>query len=127
MGTGNQTPSDAPKQSSKTEATGRAALLDAVEAVLSAQGPRLDPVVAAAIRAAVRVDVPPAQERRHLGAYWRGVGLRHGLRAAERASGISRYHILLAICDMQPNPMVWAALGANQFRGDALDSEEPKP
>jgi len=116
VGTSNQA---APTES-ETPAAQAAALLEAVRATLLEH--KVEPAVAAALVGAMQVTMPAPEARRHLGDYWRGIAQRHGLRAAEKAAHVSRYHLLLAIGNMQPNPMIWSLLGMYVPLGDELDA-----
>jgi hypothetical protein len=75
--------------------------------------------IAVKILAAVRRD--DVEGHAHLGRFWRAVALRHGLRKASEASGISRYHLLLVIADMESNMWVWRTISLNMYRAELLD------
>jgi len=108
--------------SAEPETTTLEGVLAAVDEVIAAN-PKLDPKIAETIRASMRTDLPEALARKKVADYWRSIVRKHGLRAAERASGISRFHLLLAIGGVQDNQWALNTLMMNIHRGDELDAE----
>jgi len=97
-------------------------VLASIEDVLTAH-PELDADSREAVRRSVRVDIPQALARRKVRDFWRGFIRRHGLRAAERVSGISRFHLLLVVGDLETKMGVYGTLQLSVGAADDYDAE----
>jgi hypothetical protein len=97
-------------------------VLAQVEAVLAAH-PALDLESRAAIRNTMRVDLPQAIARRKTQDFWRAFIRRHGLRAAERTTNISRFHLLMVCAGLEDNLAIYGTLHLCVGRADEVDAE----